>query len=81
MVDLSPRAGSIAPARNGRVALESAGQADGRSVLIRWTVRGWNVNRIARQVVEEIQQEWAQSLCEEELAHLRRQLHFPSEST
>ncbi|HLZ24209.1 MAG TPA: MarR family winged helix-turn-helix transcriptional regulator [Ktedonobacterales bacterium] len=43
---------------------------DGRAVLIRRTERGWQVNRIARQVVEETQQEWRQALGEEPLAHL-----------
>lgn len=49
---------------------------DGRAILIRRTERGWDVNRIARQVVEEIQQEWAQTLGEASfsqlLQHLRR---------
>jgi len=43
---------------------------DGRAVLIRRTERGWQVNRIARQVVEETQQEWRQELGEEPFAHL-----------
>ena len=38
---------------------------DGRAILIRRTERGWQVNHIARQVVEEIQQEWAQALGQE----------------
>jgi DNA-binding MarR family transcriptional regulator len=47
-----------------------ADPTDGRAVLIRRTERGWQVNRIARQVVEETQQEWAQALGEEQFAHL-----------
>lgn len=43
---------------------------DGRAVLIRRTERGWQVNRIARQVVEETQQEWTQALGGEQFAHL-----------
>ncbi len=43
---------------------------DGRAILIRRTPRGWEVNRIARQVVEQVQQEWAQALGQERFASL-----------
>ena len=43
---------------------------DGRAILIRRTPRGWEVNRIARQVVEQIQQEWAQVLGPERFTAL-----------
>lgn len=43
---------------------------DGRAILIRRTPRGWEVNRIARHVVEQIQQEWAQALGQERFASL-----------
>lgn len=43
---------------------------DGRAMLIRRTQRGWAVNRIAREVVEQIQQEWATVLGEERFTHL-----------
>jgi DNA-binding MarR family transcriptional regulator len=43
---------------------------DGRAILIRRTERGWQVNRIARQVVEQIQQEWAQALGQERFTSL-----------
>jgi DNA-binding MarR family transcriptional regulator len=43
---------------------------DGRALLIRRTERGWEVNRVARQVVEEIQQEWIHALGEEQFTHL-----------
>ncbi len=49
---------------------------DGRAVLIRRTERGWEVNRVAREVVEQLQQEWVQVVGEEQfrqlLQHLRR---------
>ncbi len=48
--------------------------SDGRAILIRRTERGWEVNRIARQVVEQIQQEWAQALGEEQFAQLLHDL-------
>jgi len=49
---------------------------DGRATLIRRTERGWQVNRVAREVVEQLQQQWARELGEEAftelLHHLRR---------
>lgn len=41
---------------------------DRRAVLVRRTTRGWQVNVIARQVVEEIQREWAAQVGEREYA-------------
>lgn len=43
---------------------------DGRAILIRRTEEGWEINRVARQVVEEIQQEWSQALGEEPFGQL-----------
>jgi DNA-binding MarR family transcriptional regulator len=43
---------------------------DGRALLIRRTQRGWEINRVARAVVEQVQQEWAQVLGEERFRHL-----------
>ena len=43
---------------------------DGRAILIRRTQRGWEINRVAQEVVEQIQQEWAQALGEERFRHL-----------
>jgi DNA-binding MarR family transcriptional regulator len=48
---------------------------DGRAMLIRRTQRGWEINRVAREVVEQIQQEWAQMLGEERFRHLLETLH------
>src|SRR6185437_43214 len=39
---------------------------DRRAVLVRRTARGWQVNAIARQVVEEAQREWAAAVGERE---------------
>ncbi len=47
---------------------------DGRATLVRRTARGWDVNRIARRVVEEVHAEWTRALGEEEFAALLRQL-------
>jgi len=47
---------------------------DGRAVLIRRTERGWALNRTARRLVQEIQDEWAAALGEEEMEHLLRLL-------
>ena len=46
---------------------------DGRAILVRRTERGWEVNRVARQVVDQLQQEWAQALGKEQFAQL---LHY-----
>jgi DNA-binding MarR family transcriptional regulator len=43
---------------------------DGRAILIRRTPRGWEVNRIAGQVVEQVQQEWAEALGQEQFTSL-----------
>lgn len=43
---------------------------DGRAQLIRRTERGWEVNRLARQLVEEIQNEWAAQIGQDRMAQL-----------
>lgn len=47
---------------------------DGRAALIRRTERGWQVNRVARQIVEELQREWAKALGEEAFGELLQHL-------
>lgn len=50
---------------------------DRRAVLIRRTERGWALNRAARRIVQELQDEWAGALGEremEQLLHLLRRL-------
>jgi DNA-binding MarR family transcriptional regulator len=41
---------------------------DGRAQIVRRTERGWEVNRTARHLVQQIQNEWAQQLGEERMA-------------
>ncbi len=43
---------------------------DGRAMLIRRTERGWLLNRTARQFVQELQDEWASALGEEDMEQL-----------
>jgi DNA-binding MarR family transcriptional regulator len=45
---------------------------DRRAVLVRRTERGWKVNRVARNVVEELQAGWAQQLGREDFDALVR---------
>jgi DNA-binding MarR family transcriptional regulator len=40
---------------------------DGRAQIIRRTERGWEVNRTARRLVQQIQDEWAKKLGEERM--------------
>jgi DNA-binding MarR family transcriptional regulator len=41
---------------------------DGRAQIVRRTERGWELNRMARQLVQQVQNEWAQQLGEERMA-------------
>lgn len=41
---------------------------DGRAQIVRRTERGWELNRTARQLVQQVQNEWAQQLGEERMA-------------
>lgn len=43
---------------------------DGRAILIRRTERGWEINRLAREVVDQVQQEWVQVLGPERFTAL-----------
>jgi DNA-binding MarR family transcriptional regulator len=47
---------------------------DGRAQLVRRTERGWEVNRTARFVVEQVQAEWARQLGEEQMSQLLARL-------
>ena len=44
--------------------------SDRRAMLIRRTERGWEVNRIARQVVEAVQADWSQVIGAEAFSQL-----------
>lgn len=43
---------------------------DGRAQIVCRTERGWEVNRTARHLVEQIQTEWAQQLGQEQMASM-----------
>ena len=43
---------------------------DGRAQIVRRTERGWEVNRTARRLVQQIQTEWAQQVGEERMASM-----------
>jgi DNA-binding MarR family transcriptional regulator len=43
---------------------------DGRSQIVRRTEKGWQVNRLAKQLVQEIQNEWADQLGHERMEQL-----------
>jgi DNA-binding MarR family transcriptional regulator len=53
---------------------------DGRAQIVRRTERGWELNRTTRQLVQQVQNEWAQQLGEERMAvmieSLRRLVHL-----
>src|SRR5712692_9351156 len=47
-----------------------ADPTDGRAQLVRRTERGWEVNRVARRLVQEIQDEWAAQLGADRMQQL-----------
>jgi len=47
---------------------------DGRATLIRRTERGWQVNRVAREVVEQLHQQWTRAIGEEAFTELLHHL-------
>jgi DNA-binding MarR family transcriptional regulator len=49
---------------------------DGRAQIIRRTERGWEVNRTARQLVQRIQDEWAEQLGEERMRSMIESLRL-----
>ena len=78
IVDLAERAGTTKQAMGYLVAyLEEHGYlervpdpTDGRAQIVRRTERGWEVNRLARSLVEEIQQDWTMQLGGERMDQL-----------
>ncbi len=78
IVDLAKRAQMTKQAMGYLVAyLEEHGYvervpdpADGRAQLVRRTERGWEVQRTARRLVHEAQQEWAEQLGPERMSQL-----------
>jgi DNA-binding MarR family transcriptional regulator len=47
---------------------------DRRAKLVRLTARGWEVDRTVREVIKQIEADWARRLGEEEYQHLTRLL-------
>jgi DNA-binding MarR family transcriptional regulator len=78
IVDLAKRARTTKQAMGYLVAyLEERGYLervpdpkDGRAQIVRRTERGWEVNRTARRLVEEVQHEWAEQLGAERMEQL-----------
>jgi DNA-binding MarR family transcriptional regulator len=78
IVDLAARAQTTKQAMGYLVDyLEAAGYLerisdpkDGRAQIVRRTAKGRKVNRIARETVEKIQNEWTQVIGEEKMAEL-----------
>lgn len=78
IVDLAKRAQTTKQAMGYLVAyLEERGYVervpdptDGRAQLVRRTERGWEVQRTARRIVHEVQQEWAEQLGPERMHQL-----------
>ncbi|SRR6266498_3766502 len=78
VVDLAARAQTTKQAMGYLVDyLETAGYLeripdpkDGRAQIVRRTEKGRKVNRIARETVEKVQEEWAQVIGEEKMAEL-----------
>lgn len=83
VTDLALRANTTKQAMGYLVAyLEAHGYVervpdpnDGRAQIVRRTAKGWEVNRLARRVVEDIQQEWTKQLGQERMEELLRALH------
>jgi DNA-binding MarR family transcriptional regulator len=43
---------------------------DGRAQIVRRTEKGWEVNRLAKQLVQQVQDEWAEQLGQESMNQL-----------
>jgi DNA-binding MarR family transcriptional regulator len=78
IVDLAARAQTTKQAMGYLVAyLEKAGYLertpdprDGRAQIVRRTEKGRQVNRLARETVQDVQREWTQLLGEDKMAYL-----------
>ena len=79
VTELAERAGMTKQAMGYLIAyLEEHGYVerapdprDGRAQVVRRTERGWAINRTARRVVQEVQDEWARRLGDERMRELR----------
>jgi DNA-binding MarR family transcriptional regulator len=49
---------------------------DGRAQIVRRTERGWELNRTARRLVQQVQHEWAQQIGEQRMAEMIESLRL-----
>ena len=47
---------------------------DGRAKIVRLTERGWELDNAAREILNEIEQEWAEQVGDERMAQLKQTL-------
>ena len=47
---------------------------DGRAKIVRLTERGWNLDNAAREILSQIEQEWAEQLGDERMTQLKQTL-------
>ena len=47
---------------------------DGRAKIVRLTERGWELDNAAREILSEIEQEWAEQVGDERMAQLKQTL-------
>lgn len=48
---------------------------DGRAKIVHLTDRGWNLDNAAREILSQIEQEWAEQLGDERMTQLKQTLH------
>ena len=48
---------------------------DGRAKLVHLTERGWNLDNAAREILSQIEQEWAEQLGDERMTQLKQTLN------
>jgi DNA-binding MarR family transcriptional regulator len=48
---------------------------DGRAKIVRLTDRGWNLDNAAREILSQIEQEWAEQLGDERMTQLKQTLN------
>ena len=48
--------------------------SDGRAKIVRLTERGWDLENAAREILNQIEQEWAEQLGDERMAQLKQTL-------
>jgi DNA-binding MarR family transcriptional regulator len=48
---------------------------DGRAKIVRLTDRGWNLDNAAREILSQIEQEWAEQLGDERMTQMKQTLN------